>query len=198
MAEAGSVYLPVGAALFVTFGALMALTTSLNSTMLVPSRLALMLARDGLAPRWVGAIAPATGTPLAGLTLTLAASVLLVASGQVSLALNIAVFALVVLYFLHSYTLLALPAKNPSLFASATARVPLWLQRAAAILSMIAMGALIALQVSDDVGTLTTLSFGERVANGRVTTLELCAAWSLIGALLYLLGRRGARGRAGS
>src|SRR5262245_15527395 len=127
MADVGSVYLPIGAAWFVTFGALMALTTSVNSTMLVPSRLAIMLSRDGLAPPWIGAIAPVTGTPLAGLTLTLAAAVLLVASGQVSLALNIAVFALVVLYFLHSFTLLILPSRNPVLFAEVTARIPVWL-----------------------------------------------------------------------
>jgi len=191
MAEVGSVYLPVGAAWFVTFGAVMALATSLNSTMLVPSRLAIMLARDGLAPRWIGAIAPATGTPIVGLTLTLAASVLLVVSGQVSLALNIAVFALVVLYFLHSFTLLVLPGKNPALFGQVTAKIPLSLQRTAAILSMLAMGALIALQVAEDVGTLSRLTLPQRLANGSVTTLELSAAWGLIGALLYVLsGRR--------
>ena len=143
MAEAASVYLPAGAAWLVTLGAVMALTTSLNSTMLVPSRLGLMLARDGLAPRWLGAIAARSGTPVAGLALTLAAAVLLVVSGQVSLALNIAVFALVVLYFLHSFTLLVLPRRNPTLYGEVTARVPLGLQRLAAVFSMLAMGTLI-------------------------------------------------------
>jgi amino acid transporter len=193
MAEVGSVYLPVGAAWFVTFGAVMALTTSLNSTMLVPSRLAIMLARDGLAPRWLGAIVPRAGTPVLGLALTLAAAVLLVVSGQVSLALNIAVFALVVLYFLHSFTLLVLPRKNPSLFRQVTARVPLGLQRAAAVLSMLAMGSLIVLQVTDDAATLARLSLSQRIAQRSLTTLELCLAWAVIGALLYALGRRGAR-----
>ena len=190
MADVGAVYLPGGAAWFVVFGALMALTTSVNSTMLVPSRLAIMLARDGLAPRWLGAIAHATGTPVLGLTLTLAAAVLLLVSGQVSLALNIAVFALVVLYFLHSFTLLVLPSKNPALFAQVTTRIPLGLQRAAAVLSMLAMGALIVLQLSADVRTLSGLSLAQRIAAGRVTTIELCVVWGLIGALLYALGRR--------
>jgi APA family basic amino acid/polyamine antiporter len=193
MAEVGSVYLPVGAAWFVTFGAVMALTTSLNSTMLVPSRLVIMLARDGLAPRWLGAIVPRAGTPVIGLALTLAAAVLLVVSGQVSLALNIAVFALVVLYFLHSFTLLVLPRKNPSLFRQVTARVPLGLQRAAAVLSMLAMGGLIVLQVTDDAATLSRLSLSQRIAQRSLTTLELCLAWAVIGVLLYALGRRGAR-----
>ena len=193
MAEAASVYLPVGAAWFVTLGAVMALTTSLNSTMLVPSRLAVMLARDGLAPRSLGAVFSRTGTPVFGLTLTLAAALVLVVSGQVALALNIAVFALVVLYFLHSFTLLVLPRRNPGLFASVTARVPLWLQRLAGVLSLAAMGGLIVLQVREDAATLARFSFAQRFDQGRVTTIELCLAWGLIGVLLYALGRRGAR-----
>jgi basic amino acid/polyamine antiporter, APA family len=196
MAQAASVYLPVGAAWFVGLGAVMALTTSVNATMLVPSRLALMLTRDRLAPRWLGSILPATGTPVLGLTITFAAAALLLVSGQVSLALNIAVFALVVLYFLHSLALLLLPKANPVLFASVTARVPLSLQRAAAILSMAAMGGLIALQVAQDASTLARLSFAQRISQHALTTLELCATWAAIGAAIYALGRRrGARER---
>ncbi len=196
MAEAAAVYLPVGAAWFVGLGALMALTTSVNATMLVPSRLALMIARDRLAPRWLGSILPATGTPALGLTLTFAAAALLLVSGQVSLALNIAVFALVLLYFLHSLALLLLPRANPGLFASVTARVPLALQRAAAVISMAAMGGLIALQVIQDASTLGRLSLAERIARRELTTIELCAMWALLGVAIYALGRRrGARER---
>ena len=49
-------YLHGSAAWFVNLGAVMALLTSLNSTMLVPSRLAIMLARDRLAPAALGAL----------------------------------------------------------------------------------------------------------------------------------------------
>src|SRR5262249_13663863 len=118
MAEVGAQYLHAWAAWFVTLGAVMALTTSLNATMLVPSRMALGLVDDGLAPRWIGRVSARTGTPVLGLALTLAAGVGLVLSGQVSLALNIAVFALVVLYLLHSLALLLLPRSNPALFAA--------------------------------------------------------------------------------
>jgi amino acid transporter len=104
MAEVAAVYLPAGAALFVTFGAIMAITTSMNSTMLVPSRLAFILSRDGLAPGWIGAIHPGAGTPVLGLTLTFVASAALLVGRQMLLALNVAVFALVILYFLHSLT----------------------------------------------------------------------------------------------
>src|SRR5215470_6808828 len=54
MAEVASVYLPRGARMFVTLGAIAAIMTALNGTMLVPSRLAMMFAKDGLAPNWIG------------------------------------------------------------------------------------------------------------------------------------------------
>lgn len=174
MAEAASLYLPVGAAALVTLGAIMALATSVNATMLVPSRVAIMLAEDGLVPRWLARVSSKTGTPIVGLTITLAAALLLLISGQIALALNIAVFALVVLYFFHSLALLLLPRANPELFRSVTMNIPLWVQRSAAIISMLAMGALILLQ--SDPGTIV-----------------LAALWSLVGIVLYVANRRTAR-----
>jgi amino acid transporter len=194
MAEVGAMYLPVGAALFVTFGAIMALTTSMNSTMLVPSRLLVILARDGLAPGWVGAIYARTGTPVGGLTLTLAASALLLVGRQISLALNVAVFALVILYFLHSLTFLLLPSRNPSLAKEITVNISPRFQRAAAWLSLIAMGALIGVQIWQDAHTLRSLSLKRRVGEQSLTSIELLLAWGLIGLALYtFVRRRGAR-----
>jgi amino acid efflux transporter len=189
MAEVAAVYLPVGAALFVTFGAIMAVATSVNSTMLVPSRLAIILARDGLAPAWIGAINSRTGTPILGLTLTLAAAILLLISGQVSLALNIAVFALVILYFLHSVTFLMLPRLNPRLYSEIRISPAPSLQRAAALLSVLAMGGIIAIQVVTDLRTLGTQSFRQRLSGHSLTSVELALAWGLIGAVLYAYGR---------
>src|SRR5467141_2510547 len=173
MTEAASVYLPWGAAAFVTIGAIMAITTSLNPTLIVPSRLAIIFVEDGLAPRWLGFINPRTATPVRALTLTLAASALLVISKQLSLALTIAVFALFLLYFLHSLTFLLLPRRNPQLHQQISIGMPLWLQRAAALLSVISMGALIVVQVVQDVGALRTHSLAERMANHSLTSVEL-------------------------
>jgi hypothetical protein len=124
------------------------------------------------------------------LTGTLAAAAVLVWTGQVSLALNIAVFALVALYFLHSLALLLLPRSNPTLFHSVTARIPIGVQRLAAVLSMLAMAGLLLVQVAQDVRTLAKLSLAERIASRSVTTLELCLVWGIAGAVIYLLGRR--------
>ena len=190
MAEVAAIYLPAGAAWFVTFGAIMALTTSMNSTMLVPSRLAIILARDGLAPRWIGAVYERTGTPVSGLTLTLAASALLLVSHQISLALNVAVFALVILYFLHSLTYLLLPGRNRELASQIMVGIPESLRRGAAWLSVIAMGGLIAVQVWQDLRTLLTMSVRERISSHSLTSVELVLAWAAVGLALYALGRR--------
>ncbi len=172
MTAVASRYLPAGAEVIITIGALMAITTSLNSTMIVPSRVAIMLAEDGLAPAWLARIWPRSGTPVMGLTITAIAALILLLSGQIALALNIAVFALVVLYFLHSFALLVLPWRNRELFDSVTVRIPLWLQRAAAILSMIAMGGIIVLQLTS------------------VSTIGLAAIWAAAGALMYFVANR--------
>src|SRR2546428_3843038 len=102
MTEVAAVYLPWGAAAFVTLGAIMAITTFLNPTLVVPSRLALIFVEDRLAPKWLGFVSRRTATPIVSLTLNLAACLLLAITEQLSLALNIAVFALVLLYCLHS------------------------------------------------------------------------------------------------
>ncbi len=190
MAEVAAVYLPAGAAWFVTFGAIMALTTSMNSTMLVPSRLGVILARDGLAPAWIGAIHPRTSTPVWGLTLTLAASMLLLISNQIALALNVAVFALVILYFLHSLTYLLLPRRNPSLLGSITITIPLSLQRVAAWISLLTMAGLIAVQVWQDVQTLFSLSLRQRIAAHALTSIELVLVWGAVGLVLHALRRQ--------
>lgn len=187
MVEVAALYLPVGAAWFVGLGALMALATSLNSTMLVPSRLMLMLARDGRTPAWLGAINAQTGTPVRGLTLSLTAAVLLLISGQLALALNVAVFALVILYFLHSLTFVLLPRRNPTLYRQITVAIkPAW-QFAAAWLSLLTMGGLIALQVMQDIQTILKLSLRQRLAEHALTSLELVLLWGLVGLALYAL-----------
>jgi amino acid transporter len=193
MAEVAAVYLPAGAAWFVTFGAIMAITTSMNSTMIVPSRLAFILSSDGLAPGWIGAIHPRTATPVLGLTLTFAASALLLAGGQILLALNVAILALVILYFLHSLTFLLLPRRNPSLAGLIKVNISSSIQRAAAWVSLVSMGVLIASQVWQDVKTMRDHSLWDRIGEQNLTSVELAVVWGLIGLALYAYARRGKR-----
>jgi amino acid transporter len=189
MAEVASVYLPAGAAAFITFGAIMAIMTALNGTMLVPSRLAMMFVKDRLAPNWVGVVNSRTATPIRGLTLTLVGCGVLLLSGQLSLALNIAVFALITLYFIHSVTFLLLPRLNPELYREISVGIPKWLLFASSALSAVAMGAMILVQVIQDVRTLRTQSLYDRVMQHSLTSLELAVVWSIFGAALYAFSR---------
>ena len=194
MAEVASLYLPGVAAIFVTVGAIAAIMTALNGTMFVPSRLALMFVKDGLAPTWLGYVNESTATPIRALTLTLICCVVLLVSGQMSLALNVAVFALVVLYFIHSLIFLFLPRLNPVLASEITINIPRWLSQTAAVFSVISMGVLILIQLFQDFAVLSSTTFGQRIAEHSLTSVELIAIWGLVGGVLYWLARVSSNG----
>lgn len=189
MSAVASIYLPLGAAMFVTLGAIAAIMTALNGTMLVPSRLAIIFVEDKLAPRWLGVINPTTSTPIRGLTLTLIGCALLLISGQISLALNVAVFALVVLYFIHSLVFLLLPRLNPALAAEIRVGIPSWLLKASAIFAVLATTVLIFIQVRQDIQALRTQTFAQRFFTGSLTSIELIVVWGVFGIVLYQLAR---------
>jgi amino acid transporter len=189
MADVASIYLPAGAAMFVTLGAIAAIMTALNGTMLVPSRLALMFAKDNLAPGWIGFVNRTTATPIRGLTLTLVACALLLVSGQLSLALNVAVSALVGLYFIHSLVFLFLPRLNPTLAGEITLKIPRWLLQTSALFSVVSMGALIAIQLFVDIETLKTQSLSQRITGHSLTSIELIFVWGIVGLVLYHFAR---------
>ena len=193
MADAAAVYLPFGTAALVALGAILAVATSLNASIFVPSRLMIVLAADGLLPAWLARVEHRTGTPVVGLTVTLAGAALLLLSRQVGLALTASVLALVLLYGLHSLALLRLPRANPALFASVTARVPLRWQRVAGAVSLVSMLTLVLCQLVQDCRVITTTSLGQRWEGGTLTALELVLAWTSIG--LLVRGLRPGRGR---
>jgi basic amino acid/polyamine antiporter, APA family len=195
MAEVASIYLPAGAAEFVMIGAIAAIMTALNGTLLVPSRLAIMFVEDRLAPRWLGLVNPTTATPIRGLTLTLFCCVVLLISGQLSLALNVAVFALVVLYFIHSLVFLLLPRLNPTLASEIEINLPRRMQQVAAVVSVLAMGLMIVIQLGQDIDVLRTQTLSQRISGQSLTSIELVVVWGLVGLGLYQLARWQRRNR---
>jgi amino acid transporter len=189
MAEVASIYLPAGAAIFVTLGAVAAIMTALNGTLLVPSRLAITFVKDGLAPRWLGFVNETTATPIRGLTLTLLCCAILLVSGQLSLALNVAVFALVVLYFIHSLVFLFLPRLNARLASEVAVSLPLRVRQVAAIVSILSMGLMIFIQLRQDIQALQTSSLSQRIREHSLTSIELLWVWGIVGLGLYQLAR---------
>jgi hypothetical protein len=110
-----------------------------------------------------------TATPIIGLTITLLAALTLLVTGRIGLALNISVFALIILYFLHSLALLLLPWRNAELYRSVTVGIPLGVQRVMAVVSMVTIAILIV-----------------QMARDRHTVM-LAAFWGSIGAVLFLV-----------
>jgi amino acid transporter len=189
MAEVASIYLPRGAAKFVTIGAIAAIMTALNGTIFVPSRLAIMFVEDRLAPRWLGFINKTTATPIRALTLTMFGCALLLISRQLALALNVAVFALVVLYFIHSLVFLFLPRLNPSLASEIEINLPRRVQQVAAVVSVLSMGLMSLIQLRQDFDVLSTLTLRQRINKQSLTSIELLLVWGVVGVGLYQLAR---------
>src|SRR5215208_660754 len=189
MAEVASIYLPAGAAMFVTIGAIAAIMTALNGTIFVPSRLALMFVEDGLAPRWLGFVNKATATPIRALTLTLVCCAVLLVSGQLSLALNVAVFALVVLYFIHSLVFLFLPRLNPGLASEVEITLPRRVQQGAAVVSLLSMGLMMVIKLRQDAEVLSSQTLSQRINSQSLTSVELIFVWGIVGVGLYQLAR---------
>ena len=189
MTGVAEIYLPAAAVIFVTLGAIAAIMTALNGTIFVPSRLAIMFVKDGLAPRWLGFINQKTATPIRALTLTTICCAILLISGQLALALNVAVFALVVLYFIHSLVFLFLPRLNPGLANEIQVNLSLRVRQVAAIVSIVSMGVLILIQLRQDAIALQTLSISQRISGNSLTSIELLLVWGLAGLGVYQLAR---------
>lgn len=189
IATVAAAYLPPSAALFVTLGAIAAFMTALNGTILVPSRLALTLVEDGLAPRWLGTVNEKTRVPIVGLTLTMLCCAILLVSGQISLALNIAVFALIMLYFIHSLVFLFLPRWNPALASEIKIDLSPRVRQLVTVVSLVSMGVMILIQLLRDVEVLRTSTLAQRIAERSLTSIELVFVWGIIGLVLYQLAR---------
>jgi len=194
MSEAAATYLPFGAEAVVTLGAVMAIATSLNASLLVPARLCWSLAREGHVPAALGWLHARRGTPVVGLAATFAAVAVLLVSGRMQLALGIAVVALMLLYLLHDLAVLALRRSNPALLAQATTRLSRRTQCLAAGASALALAALLVLHFAGDVRRLLGTPPFARLARLEPTSLELLVAWVLVGLVLFGRGGRPAGG----
>ncbi len=189
MSRAADAYLPFGGALVVTLGAVAAIATSLNATMLVPARMLWHLAREGRVPRVFGVLHADRRTPVVATCASFAAAALLLLSGRMELALGIAVVALMTLYGVHSLALLALPRRAPALNAEVRVRIPRALQVACASASVLALSALVLLRFAEDARRVAAAPFAARVARLDLTSLELFGLWLALGLVLFRWSR---------
>lgn len=135
MALVASKYLPFGASAIVAIGAIMAFATSINGCLMVPSRLLYVLANDRVLPRQLARVNSRLRTPDLALTLATAIAIFLVATKTLNYMVDVVVQAFLLLYTLHSITLVLLPFVRPRLLDTAWFRPPTWLIVVAGVFS---------------------------------------------------------------
>ncbi|MFT5285047.1 MAG: APA family basic amino acid/polyamine antiporter [Planctomycetota bacterium] len=185
MSIAAATYLPFGAELVVTLGAVMAVATSLNATLFVPARLACHLSREGFLPKAFASLHATRRTPVFGLLISFTLAALLLLSGRMDLALGIAIVSLMLLYALHSIALVMFPRRCPELYKQRISNVPRWLQLTAAWCSILALGSLVLLRFSEDLSLMLEKPMGERLGMFELTSLELFTGWVVVGLVLF-------------
>lgn len=169
MADVAARYLPFGAAAIVAIGAMMAFTTSINASLMVPPRLLLVLAEDHLVPGILGHIHPRFHTPDVSLTLTTAITLGLLWTNTLNVILAVTLQAIFLLYIFHSLSMVCLPFVNRPLYNSALFRPHPLLLVAGGLFSAFCL-----------------IFFSYQMIIG---TWKLILVWSIIGTLLYGFGR---------
>ena len=93
------------------------------------------------------------------------------------------------LYFIHSLVFLLLPRLNPTLASEIEINLPHRMQQVAAVVSVLAMGLMIVIQLGLDVEVLRTQTLVQRIRGDSLTSIELLIVWGLVGLGLYQLAR---------
>lgn len=119
MVDVAATYLPFGAAGIVAVGAIMAFLSTINTAIMVPSRVMMMFANDRLAPRVFGKVHKRTHTPILGLSLTVVLVLFLIWTGTMGFILQITLQGMFILYMMHSISMIALPFVNRHLYEQA-------------------------------------------------------------------------------
>lgn len=135
MTAAASTYLPFGAAVLVTIGAIAAFITSFNTALLAPGRLLYVMAEDRVVPRFLAHINSRFRTPDVAMTISTAVGIFLLSTKTLGYMLDVALQALFLMYGAHSLTMALLPYLRPALYARARLRAPRWLMAGAGIYS---------------------------------------------------------------
>lgn len=119
MLDVSKVYLPNAGIWVVNIGILMAFATTLNSLMMVVSRIIYSFAEDGIIPSQLAKVEPRFGTPVIALTLNTLIVLVFLWSQTMDFALSIALQGMFLMYIGHSMAMIFLPFVRPALYQSA-------------------------------------------------------------------------------
>ena len=119
MADAAAVYLPPWGAGIVALGAMSAFLTSINGSILVPSRMFFVFSEDRLMPGFLSAVHPKWRTPHVSLIISAAICIVLMWTQSSQFLLNTGLIGIFIVYFLQGVSLMVLPKVNRPLYESA-------------------------------------------------------------------------------
>ena len=119
MADAAAVYLPPWGASIVALGAMSAFLTSINGSILVPSRMFFVFSEDRLMPGFLSVVHPKWRTPYVSLIISAAICIILIWTQSAQFLLNTGLIGIFIIYFLQGAALMMLPKVNRPLYESA-------------------------------------------------------------------------------
>lgn len=119
MLDVSKVYLPGIGVWVVNIGILMAFATTLNSLIMVVSRIIYSFAEDGVIPSQLSKVHPKFGTPIIALSLNTIIVLILLWTHTMEFALSIALQGMFLMYIGHSISMIGLPFIRPTLYESA-------------------------------------------------------------------------------
>jgi len=127
VANAAKMFLPFGSHV-VAIGAIMAFLTTINASMLVPSRLLFAFAEDKLIPPSLAKLNDRFNTPHISLIVNVVLAVLLVWTKTVGMLISIAMQATILMYIMECAAMTALPYVNKQLWSEVPYKIkPKWL-----------------------------------------------------------------------
>ena len=140
MADAAATYLPPWGARIVAIGAMSAFLTSINGSILVPSRMLFVFSEDRLLPPILAAVHPKWRTPHVSLIISGVICTGLVWTKSAYFLMNTGLIGIFIIYIMQGTALVCLPTVNPDLYQSAKFKPPVWALYILGGVTIISMG----------------------------------------------------------
>ncbi len=169
MSDVAAVYLPAAGKWVVIIGIIMAFATTLNSLIMVVSRIIFVFAEEKIIPASIATVNKRFGTPHLAITLNTLIVLVLIWSQTMGFLLNVSLQGMFLMYIGHSIAMLALPYIRKDLFAQALIRPSKTLILICGIFSL---------------SVLIYFSY-----NLIASVLNLLLIWLLIGIIIFIIGR---------
>ncbi|MEI5907002.1 APC family permease [Bacillus spongiae] len=169
MIDVAGVYLPAWGKWIVVIGIIMAFATTLNSLVMVVSRILFSFADDHVIPAGFAKVNKRFGTPHVAITVNTAIVLLLIWTQTLGYLLDVSLQGMFLMYIGHAVAMIALPFVRPQLFKTAFIKPS---KTVIVISGIFALSVLIFFSYS-----LIQTVFG------------LLAIWTALGIIVFLLGR---------